>query len=251
MDRTRPLTLLLAGSLAAGGFLALTPAAQAADTELARNGGFEAGLDGWTCTAGSGAVVPSPVHGGTKALQATPAGSGPWTSTCQVTTARATSAENESRPPCEQGGWFQSGRGDRGCRAPRGVWGGRPSDRRGVPGHEAPVVCAKARCGRCWGGSARGVSLICRNRTSRNGGPTAGNVSHHRPPTESSHGASDPRSDPTIDQIGDPAADRICDQTVDRICDQICASAASMTSRPSFSRSSPMTSGGRKRSTLP
>ncbi|GGY54344.1 chitinase [Streptomyces tanashiensis] len=75
MDRTRPLTLLLAGSLAAGGFLALTPAAQAADTELARNGGFEAGLDGWTCTAGSGAVVPSPVHGGTKALQATPAGS--------------------------------------------------------------------------------------------------------------------------------------------------------------------------------
>ncbi|MEU5918106.1 glycoside hydrolase family 18 protein [Streptomyces sp. NPDC047141] len=75
MDRTRPLTLLLAGSLAAGGLLALTPAAQAADSELARNGGFEAGLDGWTCTAGSGAVVPSPVHGGTKALQATPAGS--------------------------------------------------------------------------------------------------------------------------------------------------------------------------------
>ncbi|KOG30331.1 MULTISPECIES: chitinase [Streptomyces] len=75
MDRTRPLTLLLAGVLAAGGLLALTPAAQAADTELARNGGFEAGLDGWTCTAGSGAVVSSPVRGGTKALQATPAGS--------------------------------------------------------------------------------------------------------------------------------------------------------------------------------
>ncbi|MFE1549312.1 chitinase [Streptomyces sp. NPDC058718] len=56
--------------------MALTPvAAQAADAELARNGGFEAGLDGWSCTAGSGAVVPSPVHGGTKALQATPAGS--------------------------------------------------------------------------------------------------------------------------------------------------------------------------------
>nr|WP_234439330.1 glycoside hydrolase family 18 protein [Streptomyces wedmorensis] len=75
VDRTRPLTLLLAGVLAAGGLLALTPAAQAADTELARNGGFEAGLDGWTCTAGSGAVVSSPVRGGTKALQATPAGS--------------------------------------------------------------------------------------------------------------------------------------------------------------------------------
>lgn len=76
MDRTRPLTLLLAGALAAGGLMAITPvAAQAADAELARNGGFEAGLDGWTCTAGSGTVVSSPVHGGTKALQATPAGS--------------------------------------------------------------------------------------------------------------------------------------------------------------------------------
>ncbi|MET9955700.1 glycosyl hydrolase family 18 protein [Streptomyces sp. NPDC006339] len=74
MDRTRPLTLLLAGVLAAGGLTALTPLAQAADTELARNGGFESGLDGWSCTAGSGAVVPSPVHSGTKALQATPAG---------------------------------------------------------------------------------------------------------------------------------------------------------------------------------
>ncbi|MEU7073823.1 glycoside hydrolase family 18 protein [Streptomyces narbonensis] len=76
MDRTRPLTLLLAGALAAGGLLVLTPAAAvAADAELARNGGFEAGLDGWTCTAGSGAAVSAPVHGGTKALQATPAGS--------------------------------------------------------------------------------------------------------------------------------------------------------------------------------
>ncbi|MFE1384025.1 chitinase [Streptomyces sp. NPDC058740] len=75
MDRSRPLTLLLAGALAAGGLVALTPLAHAADTELARNGGFESGLDGWSCTAGSGAVVPSPVHGGTKALQATPAGS--------------------------------------------------------------------------------------------------------------------------------------------------------------------------------
>ncbi|MFD9029861.1 chitinase [Streptomyces sp. NPDC059567] len=75
MDRTRPLTLLLAGVLAAGGLVSLTPVAQAADTELARNGGFESGLDGWSCTAGSGAVVASPVRSGTKALQATPAGS--------------------------------------------------------------------------------------------------------------------------------------------------------------------------------
>ncbi|WSV44200.1 glycoside hydrolase family 18 protein [Streptomyces sp. NBC_01077] len=75
VDRARPLTLLLAGVLAAGGLAALGPAAQAADAELARNGGFEAGLDGWTCTAGSGAAVSSPVRSGTKALQATPAGS--------------------------------------------------------------------------------------------------------------------------------------------------------------------------------
>ncbi|MFI8424443.1 chitinase [Streptomyces sp. NPDC085479] len=75
MDRTRPLSLLLAGALALGGLVALAPAAQAADSELARNGGFEAGLDGWSCTAGSGAAITTPVHGGTKALQATPAGS--------------------------------------------------------------------------------------------------------------------------------------------------------------------------------
>nr|WP_234334881.1 glycoside hydrolase family 18 protein [Streptomyces sp. NRRL S-118] len=52
----------------------LTTTARVAGAELARNGGFEAGLDGWSCTAGSGAVVPAPVHGGAKALQATPAG---------------------------------------------------------------------------------------------------------------------------------------------------------------------------------
>ncbi|MBD0711360.1 chitinase [Streptomyces sp. CBMA291] len=74
MDRARPLTLLLAGALAVGGLAALTPAAQAADAELARNGGFEAGLDGWSCSGGSGTAVSTPVHSGTKALQATPAG---------------------------------------------------------------------------------------------------------------------------------------------------------------------------------
>jgi chitinase len=75
VDRARPLTLLLVGALAVGGLTALAPAAQAADSELARNGGFEAGLDGWSCTAGSGAAVTTPVRSGTKALQATPAGS--------------------------------------------------------------------------------------------------------------------------------------------------------------------------------
>ncbi|MEU8538647.1 glycoside hydrolase family 18 protein [Streptomyces sp. NPDC048717] len=75
MDRSRPFTLALAGLLAAGGLVALTPVAHAADTELVRNGGFESGLDGWSCTAGSGAAVTSPTHSGTQALQATPAGS--------------------------------------------------------------------------------------------------------------------------------------------------------------------------------
>ncbi|MFE0445377.1 chitinase [Streptomyces fungicidicus] len=48
--------------------------ASAADVNNARNAGFEAGLNNWTCTAGSGATVSSPVHGGASALKATPAG---------------------------------------------------------------------------------------------------------------------------------------------------------------------------------
>ncbi|MEU6061682.1 glycoside hydrolase family 18 protein [Streptomyces sp. NPDC047097] len=59
----------------AAGALAPTTAQAAEDAQLVRNGGFEAGLDGWSCTAGSGAVTTSPVHGGTAALKATPAGS--------------------------------------------------------------------------------------------------------------------------------------------------------------------------------
>ncbi|MFH8975292.1 chitinase [Streptomyces sp. NPDC017890] len=51
---------------------AFSSAARAADADLARNGGFESGLDGWTCTAGT--TVTSPVHSGTAALKATPAG---------------------------------------------------------------------------------------------------------------------------------------------------------------------------------
>ncbi|MGW7415895.1 chitinase [Streptomyces sp. NPDC054863] len=64
---------LTALALAAAGLTTATPAAAATDVELARNGGFESGLTGWTCTAG--AVVSTPVHGGTSALKATPAGS--------------------------------------------------------------------------------------------------------------------------------------------------------------------------------
>ncbi|MFC7982753.1 chitinase [Streptomyces sp. NPDC057336] len=78
MERSRPLarrplvTLFTAAALAASGMTALSSAARAADADLARNGGFESGLDGWTCTAGK--TVTSPVHGGTAALEATPAG---------------------------------------------------------------------------------------------------------------------------------------------------------------------------------
>ncbi|MFF7884233.1 chitinase [Streptomyces sp. NPDC020794] len=78
-ERTRPstrqrlLAVCTATVLAVPGLVALSSAARAADADLVRNGGFEAGLDGWTCTAG--AVVNSPVRSGSSALQATPAGS--------------------------------------------------------------------------------------------------------------------------------------------------------------------------------
>ncbi|MFC7825659.1 chitinase [Streptomyces sp. NPDC057375] len=78
VQRARPLvrrplvTVLTAAALAASGTTALTSAARAADADLARNGGFESALDGWTCTAGT--TVTSPVHSGTAALKATPAG---------------------------------------------------------------------------------------------------------------------------------------------------------------------------------
>ncbi|PWK67144.1 chitinase [Streptomyces sp. CG 926] len=70
----RALPLLTAAALAVAGFLAAGPPAAAADADLVRNGGFEAGLDGWSCSGGSGAVVGAPVHGGGSALRATPAG---------------------------------------------------------------------------------------------------------------------------------------------------------------------------------
>ncbi|MET8647146.1 glycoside hydrolase family 18 protein [Streptomyces sp. NPDC057746] len=79
MDRIRPLVrrrllaVCTATALALPGLAALAPAARAADVDLARNGGFESGLDGWSCTAGT--TVGSPVHSGTAALRATPAGS--------------------------------------------------------------------------------------------------------------------------------------------------------------------------------
>ncbi|MFB8088954.1 chitinase [Streptomyces sp. NPDC055992] len=82
MERTGPparmtglLAAFSAALLAAGGLAATAPSAVAADAELASNGTFEAGLTGWNCSGGSGAAVSTPVHGGTSALKATPAGS--------------------------------------------------------------------------------------------------------------------------------------------------------------------------------
>ncbi len=75
MNRIRSLALLGAAILTAGGLTALAGGtAQAADVNVARNGGFESGLANWSCTSGSGAVVPSPVYAGAAALRATPAG---------------------------------------------------------------------------------------------------------------------------------------------------------------------------------
>ncbi|MFF0030712.1 chitinase [Streptomyces avermitilis] len=73
--RTRPWAGLLAAVLGAS-VLSLTGAgpASAADVNNAKNGGYESGLGNWTCSASSGTTVSSPVHGGSAALKATPAG---------------------------------------------------------------------------------------------------------------------------------------------------------------------------------
>ncbi|WP_068921834.1 chitinase [Planobispora rosea] len=69
-------------ALALGGTVLAASPAHAAN--IAVNPGFEDGLTGWTCSASAGAsAVSSPVHGGSKALQATPAGSD--TARCQQT----------------------------------------------------------------------------------------------------------------------------------------------------------------------
>nr|WP_234020687.1 glycosyl hydrolase family 18 protein [Streptomyces sp. Tu 6176] len=54
--------------------LAGTGQASAADVNNAKNAGFEAGLSNWTCSAGSGSTVSTPVHAGSSALKAAPAG---------------------------------------------------------------------------------------------------------------------------------------------------------------------------------
>lgn len=79
MDRTTRSRRWFGGALAlaVGTGLTLmgtTGTAQAADVNVAKNAGFESGLTNWTCSGGSGATTSSPVHGGTSALKATPAG---------------------------------------------------------------------------------------------------------------------------------------------------------------------------------
>ncbi|MEV6655280.1 glycosyl hydrolase family 18 protein [Streptomyces sp. NPDC051219] len=78
MDRTTG-TRWFGGVLAFAAASALTVTgiagtAQAADVNVAKNGGYESGLANWTCSSGSGATVSSPVHGGAAALKGTPAG---------------------------------------------------------------------------------------------------------------------------------------------------------------------------------
>ncbi|MFF6916036.1 glycosyl hydrolase family 18 protein [Streptomyces sp. NPDC012466] len=76
MSRHRRSLRLWSGAVTAALALTVTTVGQAnaADVNNARNAGFESGLSDWTCSAGSGTTVSSPVHSGSAALQATPAG---------------------------------------------------------------------------------------------------------------------------------------------------------------------------------
>ncbi|WP_327264190.1 chitinase [Streptomyces sp. NBC_01232] len=75
MNRIRSLALPIAVTLTVGALSALAAGtAQAADVNVARNGGFESGLANWACTGGTGTSVSSPVFAGSGALKATPAG---------------------------------------------------------------------------------------------------------------------------------------------------------------------------------
>ncbi|MGW0464096.1 chitinase [Streptomyces sp. NPDC003027] len=80
MDRTTTRSRRWFGSvlaLAVGSGLVLVGGAgtaQAADVNVAKNAGFESGTANWTCSAGSGTAVSSPVRTGAGALKATPGG---------------------------------------------------------------------------------------------------------------------------------------------------------------------------------
>ncbi|MFC6540836.1 carbohydrate binding domain-containing protein [Nonomuraea salmonea] len=64
--RFRAPAVLLAAALVA------LPATPAHAADIARNPGFESGLTGWTCSGAE--TVTAPVHGGARALRATPQG---------------------------------------------------------------------------------------------------------------------------------------------------------------------------------
>ncbi|MFJ9149863.1 chitinase [Streptomyces sp. NPDC102270] len=70
LSRRRFWTATVTAALALG----FAGPASAADVNNAKNTGFESGLTNWTCSASSGTTVSSPVHGGSAALKATPAG---------------------------------------------------------------------------------------------------------------------------------------------------------------------------------
>lgn len=72
--RLRALRTLWTTTAVAALALGFAGPASAADVNNAKNAGFESGLSGWTCSASSGTTVSSPVHGGSAALKATPAG---------------------------------------------------------------------------------------------------------------------------------------------------------------------------------
>ena len=76
MSPLRRSTRLWSSAVTAALALSLAGAGQAsaADVNNAKNAGFESGLSNWTCSAGSGTTVSAPVHGGSAALKATPAG---------------------------------------------------------------------------------------------------------------------------------------------------------------------------------
>ncbi|MFJ3333910.1 chitinase [Streptomyces sp. NPDC086766] len=76
MPGRRRLLRVWSGAVTAALALALTGGGQAsaADVDNARNPGFESGLGDWACSAGSGTAVSSPVHSGSAALKAAPAG---------------------------------------------------------------------------------------------------------------------------------------------------------------------------------
>jgi hypothetical protein len=74
----RGLATVAATTLAAGLIAVLTVTADPADAaaaNLVADPGFETGLTGWTCDAGTAAAVSSPVHTGTHALAGTPTSS--------------------------------------------------------------------------------------------------------------------------------------------------------------------------------